>query len=93
MKVAVIAEAKQIELERFTFDQPFIGNVGNADGGKIRLSGNRANAGKFGSNEIDKVIVAGMFVGKRFENVGRISVRHDGLLIAKQGNACGLFVC
>ena len=91
MKVAVIAKAEQIELERFTLHQFAIGNIGNAEGGKIGLAGNRANAGEFRADEGNEIVVIGMFVGERLKYFGRVSVRHGRIVIAEQGNACGRF--
>ena len=72
MKIAVIAEAEQIQFERFAFHHFDVGNVANHNRGKIGLTCNRAEAGKFRANEFDEIVVTGVFVVKRFQDFGGV---------------------
>ena len=72
VKIAVITEAKEIELQGFAFHQAFVGNVGNIDGGEIRLARHGAETGELGTIEFDKIIITGMLIGKALQNLRRI---------------------
>ena len=83
MKIAVVAEAEQIKLERFALHHLNIGNVADINSSEIGLAGHRAQAGEFGADEFHKIIVARVFVGKGFEHFGGIIGTVFGVLIAK----------
>ena len=85
MKVAVVAKAEQIEFQRFAFDHFFRGQVGYADGGKIRLAGDGAKAGEFRAVEGDPVVVIRVFVGEGFEDAGGVGLRVVRVFVAEQG--------
>ncbi len=85
MEVAVIAEAEEVELQGFTFYHEISGNVGDVDGGKIGLPCLRAETGKFGTVEFDKIVAVFVFIGNSFQIVGVIVVFVAGVLIAQEG--------
>ena len=73
---ADVAEAAEIELERFRFDQPFSRHVVDHEVGEIGLTGDRAQRGEFRRGEARDVVGVGMRVGdaiehRRFGEAGR----------------------
>ena len=91
VKVAVVAEAEEVEFERFALHHFDIGDIADEDGGEIGLAGERAQAGEFRANEFDEVVVAGVFVVEGFEDFGGVG---GGILrtgVAQQGKAAELF--
>ena len=64
MKAAVIAETEKIQFQRLAFHHLFTGDIGNVNCGKVRLPGNRAEAGEFGTVEFYEIVVLRMFVRK-----------------------------
>ena len=87
----MIAEAEQIQLEGFAFHHFFPRNIAYVYGGKIRLPGHRAQAGKFGADEFDEIIVVGMLIVECFQNFRRIFGFVLSVLIAEQRDAPQLF--
>ena len=89
MKIAVVTEAEKVEFQRFAFHHFRVGNVADEDGGEIGLAGHRAQAGEFGADEFDEIVVAGVFVVERFQYFGRVAV---GILraAAQKGQAAQL---
>ena len=85
MKVTMIAEAEEVELQGFTFYHEISGNVGDVDGGKIGLPGFGAQAGEFRTVEFDKIVAVFVFIGNSFQIVGVIVVFVAGVLIAQEG--------
>ena len=85
MEVAVIAEAEEVEFQGFAFYHEISGNVGDVDGGKIRLPGLRAQAGEFRTVEFDEIVAVFVFIGNSFQIVGVIVVFVAGVLIAQEG--------
>lgn len=72
MKITMIAEAEQIELQRLAFYQTLIWNVRNINRRKIRLPGHRTQAGELRTVELHEIIVAGMLVWEGLQNLRRI---------------------
>lgn len=67
VEVPVIAETKQIELQRFAFYHPLVRYIRNIQSSVIGLSRLGAETGKFGTVELDEIVPAGMFINKRFQ--------------------------
>lgn len=84
VEVAMVAEAKQIELERLAFDHLDVRNVADVDGRKVRLSGNRAQAGEFRAIEFHEVIPVRMFVVKGLQHTRVVRVIVGGSLVAQE---------
>ena len=84
VEIAVIAEAEQIEFERFTLHHAHIRHIRNGHGRKIRLSGNRTQTGKFRTVEFDKIIIVLMFVDKCFQYLWCVILRIFCSLVSKQ---------
>ena len=60
-------EGMKIQFKRLAFYHFFIGHIADVNGGKIRLSGNGTQTGKFRTVEFYKVVVFGMFVLEKFQ--------------------------
>ena len=91
VEIAVVAEAEQIQFQRFAFHHFHVGNVADDDGGEIGLARHRAEAGEFGADEFDEIIVALVFVVERFQHFGRVVAAVFGFLIAQEGDAVEFF--
>ncbi len=74
VKIAVIAEAEQVQLERFALYHFDVRNVADIDRRKIRLAGNRAQAGEFRAVEFYEIIAVRMLVVKRLQYARVIGV-------------------
>ena len=57
----------QVELERFKFDAQLIRDVFDNEMRKIRLAGERTDAGELRSVESDDIVAIGVRIGKRVE--------------------------
>ena len=68
MEITVITEAEQVQLEGFALYHAFSRNIGDGNGGKIRLSGNRTQGCKLRTIELNKIIVIRM-LGKETAQV------------------------
>ena len=91
MKIAVVAEAEEVEFQGFAFHHFDVRDVADVDGGKVGLPGHGAEAGEFGTDELDEIVVVGMFVVECFENFGSVAGRILGFLIAQKRDALQLF--
>ncbi len=65
MEIAVIAEAEQVQLERFALYHFDVRNVTDIDRREVWLTGNRAQAGEFRAVEFYEIITVRMLVVKR----------------------------
>jgi len=68
MELAVHAERSQVEFEALAFDAELVGLVIDDDLGKVRLSGQRAQAGEFGTLDVQRAHDSGRVhirLGKR----------------------------
>lgn len=83
MKIAVIAIAEKIQFQRFAFHHVFVRNIGNINGGKVRLSRLRAEAREFRTVEFDEEIPVRMLVGDFFQKGGIIIIGILRILIAQ----------
>lgn len=72
VEIAVIAETEQIEFQTLAFHHAHVGDVVDADFGKIGLTGDGAQAREFGAVEAYPIVVVLMFVLKRFQHFRRI---------------------
>ena len=68
MKGSVIAERREIELERFAFDEGGFGDVIDDEKGEIRLARDRAERSEFRAREADDVIRAAVRVFDCFDD-------------------------
>jgi hypothetical protein len=64
---AFVAVGPQVELEGFRLDHLLVGDVGDLNGGEVRLAGERAQAGELGRVQRHQVIAAGALVGEGFQ--------------------------
>lgn len=73
VKVADTSETKQVKLKRFTFNQPFVGNVVDDNRRKVGLPRFRTETCKFGAVQSDKIIVVGKFIREPFKQIFIVS--------------------
>lgn len=85
MEVAVIAEGEEVELQALALHHALIGDIGDGDGGKVRLAGDGAQAGKLRAVELDEVVVAGMLVLEGLQHLRGVVGLVAGVLVAQQG--------
>ena len=73
MESAMIAEARDIKLQRFRFQQPLARHIIDHEMGEIRLAGDRAERGEFRRREPHHIIGVLLRVGHTIERrlVGR----------------------
>ena len=86
MKSAVIAEAAQIELQRFRLDEPFGRRVIDDEMGEIGLAGHRAKRREFGRGEPHEIGFARMRIWHDVE-FGLVWRRGHSGFLAEQGGA------
>ena len=60
MEVPFISEGPHVELERLQFEVLFIGDVVENQRGKVRLAGERAQAGEFRNFHVNEVVALGV---------------------------------
>jgi len=72
VKSAVVAEAEELQLQTFAFNQFLIRNITHVNSSKIGLSGNGAQAGKFRAIEFHPGVVLRMSVVKAFQHFGAV---------------------
>lgn len=87
VKIAVVAEAEQIQLQALAFHHALARNIGDINGGKIRLPRNRAKTRKFWTVELNKIVIFRVLIQKRFQHAGIIICWILSVLVAKKGNA------
>lgn len=74
VKITVIAEAEQVQLERFALNHFDVRNVADVDRRKVWLASNRAQAGEFRAVEFYEIIAVRMLVVKRLQYARVIGV-------------------
>jgi hypothetical protein len=80
MEGADVPVGMDIELQRFKFYTPFIRHILELEHGKIRLSGFRAQAGKFGDINSNRIIPRGAGVIENLELTARIVIKFCGFI-------------
>ena len=75
VEVSVVAETEEIEFQTLRFHHQFAGQVVDADLGEVRLSGDRAEGGKFRTVESHPVVVVRVAVLECFQHLRRIVSR------------------
>ncbi len=83
VKITVVAETEQIQLQGFAFYHPFTWDVGNINGGKVRLACHWAQAGKFGTVKFYEIIVVRVFVWEGFQHFRCVVTFVYGVLVAQ----------
>lgn len=84
VEITMVAEAEQVQLERFALDHFDIRNVADIDRCKVWLTRNRAQAGELRAVEFYKIIAVRMFVIKALQNARIIFKRIFYVLVAQQ---------
>ena len=92
VEIAVIPEAEQIQLQRFALHHDLPRHVGNVQGRKVRLSGDRTKAGKLRTVELDEIVPIRMLVRKCFQHLRCIVAGILRILIAQQSNISRFFL-
>lgn len=72
VEVAVVAEAEQVEFERFALHHALAWYVVDDYLREVGLSGDGAERCEFGASECHEILSVGMPVDKRFEQLGRV---------------------
>lgn len=93
VEIAVIAEAEKIELQGLAFHHVLIGNIGNINGRKVRLSCLRAETGEFRAVELDEIVTICVLIGDAFQKrriviIGILGILASQLLELIQAFAC-----
>ena len=78
MEAPVAAETEEIEFQALALDHADIGDIADPDFGKVGLTGDRAERGKFRAVETNPVIVVLVQVLKGLQHLGRIVLRISG---------------
>lgn len=91
MKITVIAEAEQVQLERLALHHFLVWYIRNIDRRKIRLTGHRTKARKFRAVELYEIITIRMLVVEHLEHIRRIIKHIFRPLVAEQGNVLQFF--
>ena len=81
VEIAVIAERKEIELERLGLHHLLPRNVGYIDGGEVGLPRLGAERGELRTMESNQILVVRMFVYKSFEDFGSVVGRIRGVAV------------
>ena len=90
MKIPVIAETHEVELQRFALDHTLSGHIGDIDRPIVRLSRDGAERRELGAVEPHPVIVIRMFVLKGLQCLGRVVIAVVRALLPEEGQA---FLC
>ena len=81
VEIAVIAERKEIELERFRLHHLLTRDIGNVDCGEVGLPRLGAERGELRTMESNQILVFRMFVYKSFEDFGSVVGRIRGVAV------------
>ena len=65
MKVTMITEAKQVELQALAFHHALARNIRDINGSEVGLSRDRTKTCKFRAVELNKIVVFGVLIEKR----------------------------
>ena len=79
VKVAVVSEREEVELQALTLHHTFVRHIGDADFGKVRLARDGAERGEFRAVETHPVVVAGVLVLEGFQHFRCIGLAIDAL--------------
>jgi hypothetical protein len=72
MKIAMIAKAEQVKFQALALYHLHVRQIRNTNLSKIRLSGDGAKTGKFGTIETHPIIIPGVLVNKRLQHLRSI---------------------
>ena len=92
MKIAVVAETEEVELQGLTLDHTPFRDVGNRDRRKIRLSRNRTETRELRAIELDPIILVRMLILKGFQKMRRVVLRILRMLLAEMRDAFHLII-
>lgn len=87
VEITVIPVAEEIELQGFAFHHPFVGNIGNINGSKVRLPRFGAETRKFRAVEFDEIIPVAVLVGNPLQKLRVIII---GVLRIPAAQLCEL---
>ena len=79
MKIAVVAEREEVELEALALHHPFARDITNIDMSEIGLSGLRAEGRELRTIEGHEILILGVLVGE--------SLQHPGIVVVAIVNA------
>lgn len=84
VEIPVIAEAEEIQLERLALHHLDVRDIADIDRSKIRLPGDRAEAGEFRAVELDEVIPVRVLVVKGLQYTRIVRVVVGRSLVAQE---------
>lgn len=84
VEIPVISEAEEIQLERLALHHLDVRDIADIDRSKIRLSGDRAEAGEFRAVELDEVIPVRVLVVKGLQYTRIVRVVVGRSLVAQE---------
>lgn len=87
----MIPKTEQIQLQRLALHHFLVGNVRDVQRREIGLARDRAQAGKFGTVELDEIVPARVLVIERLQNARIVLERILGSLIAEQRKVLHFF--
>ena len=93
MKIAVVAEGEEVQLERFALDHPFARDIRDVDVSEVGLSCFGTECGELRAVERNEVLVFGMFVREGFQHLGVIVVRVLDVLVSQEGYPLQFIFC
>jgi hypothetical protein len=84
MKISVVTEGEEVELETLALDHPLTRDITDEDMSEIRLSGFRTQGRKLRTIESYQIFVLGVFVRKCLQHVGVIVIAILDVLVSEQ---------
>ena len=93
MEIAVIAEAEKIELQGLAFHHVLIGDIGNINGRKVRLSCLWAEAGEFRAVELDEIVTIRVLIRDAFQKLRIVVIGVLGILASQLLQLVQAFSC
>ena len=93
VEIAVIAEAEKIELQGLAFYHVLIGDVGDINSRKVRLSCLRAEAGEFRTVELDEIVTICVLIGDAFQKRRIVIIGILGILASQLLELIQAFTC
>jgi hypothetical protein len=93
MKIAVIAEREEVELEALAFHHALTRDITNVDMPEIGLTGLRTECGKLRAVERNEILVLRMFVRESLQHLRIIIIAVLHVLISQECNPLQFIFC
>ena len=89
MKVPVVAEAEQVQLQALALDHALARHISDVNRGEVGLPRDRAQAGELGAVELHKVVIARVLVLEGLEDARVVGPRVAHPLVAQKRQVVG----